>query len=93
VKRNIFKHRNKLISQYAALPVLVGLVGLVWAPAAPAFEFKNGEVSGSFDTTVSVGAAWRVEKRDRSLVGIANGGTARSVNEDNGDLNYENNDL
>ena len=60
---------------------------------AYAFEFSQGELTGNFDTTVSIGAAWRVEQRDPSLIGIANGGTARSVNEDNGNLNYDKNDL
>ena len=69
------------------------LVLAVWGTPAEAFEFHNGELTGSFDTTLSIGAAWRVQKRDPALVGIANGGTARSVNEDNGDLNYDNHDL
>ncbi|MBS0001850.1 MAG: DUF1302 domain-containing protein [Thioalkalivibrio sp.] len=50
---------------------------------------EGGEVRGSFDTTVSLGARWRMEKPDDGLIGIANGGTARSVNEDNGNLNWD----
>ena len=72
---------------------LLGLALAACAHPASAFEFRNGELAGSFDTTLSVGAAWRMQKRDPSLIGIANGGTSRSVNEDNGDLNYDNNDL
>jgi len=72
------------------------LLGTVWlvvvllAAGSPAraLEFQVGDLRGSFDTTLSLGAAWRVEKRDPSLIGIANGGTARSVNSDDGDLNY-----
>ncbi len=62
---------------------------------AHAFEFNNaaGTLTGSFDTTVSVGAAWRAQGRDPSLVGIANGGTARSVNADDGNLNFDKGDL
>jgi len=52
-------------------------------------ETSNGMVSGSFDTTVSTGAAWRVEKRDEDLVGVYNGGNASHVNGDDGDLNYD----
>jgi hypothetical protein len=60
------------------------------APALHAFEIKNqaGEVIGSFDTTVTLGGSWRVQGRDPALVGIANGGSARSPNEDDGNLNY-----
>jgi hypothetical protein len=72
----------------------------VWAVAlavsanpALAFEFHNGDLSGSFDTTLSLGIAQRIQSRDASLIGIANDGTSRSVNEDNGDLNYDKNDL
>ena len=72
---------------------IVLLLATVWTPQVAAFEFTKGELTGSLDTTLTAGAAWRIQKRDPSLIGIANGGTSRSVNEDNGDLNYENNDL
>ncbi len=39
------------------------------APAAHAFEFSKGELTGSLDTTVSMGYSWRVEERDPNLVG------------------------
>src|SRR5262245_19254442 len=60
--------------------------------AAPAFaigfETKSGGVTGSWDTTVSYGLAWRTEDRDPSIIGTANGGTAYSVNGDDGNLNF-----
>ncbi|HEX9625988.1 MAG TPA: DUF1302 domain-containing protein [Acidiferrobacterales bacterium] len=64
------------------------------AAPARAFEFSSpsGELRGSFDTTVSLGASWRLQDLDPELVGITNGGTARSVNEDDGNLNYEKKD-
>ena len=64
------------------------------APAA-AFQFESagGETTGSFDTTISYGASMRAQGRDPSLVGITNGGTARSVNEDDGNLNYDKGDM
>jgi hypothetical protein len=81
--------RHALIARY------VHAAGWAWASlAAPAhaFEFRSGELSGSFDTTLSASAAWRIAARDPALIGIANGGTARSVNEDNGNLAYERGD-
>ena len=63
------------------------------APAALAFQFTHDEITGAIDTTVSVGALWRTEGRDRGLVAIANGGTSRDPNADDGDLNYDSGDL
>ncbi len=64
------------------------------ATPAPAFEFssESGELTGSFDTTVSLGSAWRTQSRDPALVAITNGGTSRSPNEDDGNLNYDKRD-
>lgn len=90
MKQTIRTDRDGVTFQYS---LLVLLMAMVWTPPVAAFEFTHGELTGSFDTTLSAGAAWRVQKRDPALIGIANGGTSRSVNEDNGDLNYENNDL
>jgi|SaaInl4_135m_RNA_FD_contig_111_158984_length_6193_multi_9_in_0_out_0_3 hypothetical protein len=51
-------------------------------------EFDNPKMSGSFDTTVTVGLGMRLENPDPSNVGIGNGGTYPTLNEDNGNLNY-----
>jgi hypothetical protein len=71
-------------------------VALALGAAAPSqsieFSSASGEVTGSFDTTLSLGARWRMEKPDPALIGIANGGTARSVNEDDGNLNWDRGD-
>lgn len=76
-----------------ARTVLGTAIALAIGTATPAlaFEFssESGEVTGSFDTTVSAGALWRMEGRSASLTGITNGGTARSVNEDDGNRNYK----
>ena len=57
------------------------------------FVFTVGEVSGSFDTTLSVGALYRLQNPDPALYGTSNtfngvAGRANSVNGDDGDLNY-----
>lgn len=72
-------------------PVIAAL--LMVATPARALQFEYGEINGSFDTTLSYGALIRAESRDPGLIGIANGGTARSVNGDDGDLNYNKFDL
>lgn len=66
------------------------LVAAILAPgAAHAVDFAAGGWNGSFDTTVSFGQSWRVEARDPRLIGTADGGSGRSPNIDDGDLNYK----
>src|SRR5690606_17156317 len=43
--------------------------GLLMAPGAQAFEFSRGELTGSFDTTVSYGYSWRIDEQDPDLIG------------------------
>jgi hypothetical protein len=75
----------------AVKPLALAL-SLLGAGAANAFQFSLGEeVKASLDTTLSYGVSVRASSRDPALIGIANGGTSRSVNEDDGDLNFDNN--
>lgn len=73
----------------------LGLLGaLALTPlTSHSLGFDLGPVSATFDTTLSVGASMRTEDPDAALIGIANGGTSRSVNDDDGNLNYEAGDL
>lgn len=43
----------------------------------------------NLDTTLSWGARWRVQGRDMRLIGLPSGGTAYSVNGDDGNLNFD----
>lgn len=74
-------------------------VALLLGAAAPAaaFQFTLGDVQASLDTTVSYGLNWRVAEQDKAIVGTANrsylpGARAYSVNGDDGNLNYDQND-
>ncbi len=82
---------NKSSSQALALRRIGLIAALALLNPAPAFAFtfSSGELEGSLDTTISYGARWRVQDRDESIIGIANGGTAYSVNGDDGNLNYD----
>lgn len=71
-----------------ALLLVVGLGVMAPEPAA-ALEHRQGEFKISWGTTLSYGAMWRVADRDPRLIGIANKGTALSVNGDDGNLNYD----
>jgi len=82
------------IPQRLRRPLLVALaVASTAAPSARAFVFEVGEIQGSFDTTLSVGGLYRLSNPDPALYGItssSNGvlGQQRSVNADDGNLNY-----
>jgi hypothetical protein len=62
---------------------------LLAAPASSSELFRIGEVEGVVNLSVGYGILARVEGRDSDLVGIGNGGTAPSVNFDDGNLNYD----
>src|SRR5258708_3066925 len=80
---------RKAIPRCLRLPVAASLIfALGVAPNARAFLFELGEAKGSFDTTISVGSLFRLNAPDRNYYGLANGGLQRSVNADDGDLNY-----
>ena len=51
-------------------------------------QSSSGEVTGSWDTTVSYGQSWRLKQPNLANIGVANGGTGYSPNFDDGDLNY-----
>jgi len=65
------------------------LATLFFGTQAHAIDFEFGDVSGSFDTTLSWGQNYRVSDRDTDLIGLANGGRAFSVNADDGNLNHD----
>ena len=86
---------SRLLSKTALATVLA--LCLVMADDRPLLavevEFLDGQVTGYFDTTVSVGVSVRVADRDDDLISIANGGKATSSNGDDGNLNYKQGDV
>ena len=80
-------HRRLRAQAIAALSALVAV------PALQAFVFELGEIKGSFDTTLSAGGLYRINNPSPDYYGItaSAGGVAgrqRSVNADDGNLNY-----
>jgi hypothetical protein len=76
----------------ALRPLAVAIASLTAVPAL-ALQFDLGrEVKATVDTTLSYGISVRASERAPSLIGIANGGTSRSVNEDDGNLNFDKGD-
>jgi len=65
------------------------LVAAAFVPdAAQAIDFSAGGWTGSLNTTLSWGQLYRDQSRDARLIGTADGGTGRSVNIDDGNLNF-----
>jgi hypothetical protein len=68
-------------------------IALLGAAPALALQFDLGpEAKLTVDTTLSYGYSQRAAGRDPALIGQANGGTSRSVNEDDGNLNFDKGD-
>ncbi len=84
--------RRLSLKLIAASLALLG-ISLLAAPAGWAINLNFGQVFGSFNTTVSWGTTIRVSDRDMSIIGTENGGTAHSVNGDDGNLNYNSGDF
>src|SRR5687768_10302893 len=77
----------------AAKPIALALA-LLGTGSAYALQFDlPGDVKANVDTTLSYGISIRAQDRNPALIGIANGGTSRSVNEDDGNLNFDKGDL
>ncbi len=72
----------------AKLPLAVSLASTL---AGPAFgvSFNIGEIEGSFDSSLSVGASWGTAKPNKDLIGVNNGGAGLSQTSDDGHLNFK----
>lgn len=72
----------------ARLPLAVSLASTL---AGPAFgvSFNIGEIEGSFDSSLSVGASWSTAKPNQDLIGVNNGGKGLSQTSDDGHLNFK----
>ena len=72
----------------ARLPLAVSLASTL---AGPAFgvSFNIGEIEGSFDSSLSVGASWSTAKPNQDLIGANNGGRGLSQTSDDGHLNFK----
>lgn len=73
---------------------LLGPTLLLGSASVQAFQFAlDDDLSGSWNTTLSVGAGWRMQQRDPSLISPTNAGevpgaSGGDANSDDGDLNY-----
>ena len=72
----------------AKLPLAVSLASVLVTPAS-AITFDMGEIEGTFDSSLSVGASWSTAKPDKRFIGNANGGTGFTQTGDDGRLNFQ----
>lgn len=80
-----------------ACAIAGGLLLTSATPHALAFQFdlRDGEIAGRLDTTLSVGAMWRTEGRDRELaangdpVEMAMKGYSTQLNKNDGNMNFD----
>ncbi len=72
----------------ALVAAAVMLAALASAPVA-AIDGESGELTWSWDNTLSYGLLWRVSDQDDAIIGLAAGGKAYSVNGDDGNQNYD----
>jgi hypothetical protein len=86
------KHTNIYMHSRFTTTFISGLIVLAATPAQ-ALEFQSGELSGSITSTISYGVSQRVEDRDPRLVSTGNGGTGQSNTTDDGDLNYDDDEI
>lgn len=89
--------------RWTRLPLAMAVAAGVSGQAA-AYSFNVGDVEAQFNTTLSAGAGWRVEDRDRRLIAQGNlgpeyapGGSLANIgastnNYDDGNLNFESGD-
>lgn len=72
----------------ARLGVLLAAAMLALAIPAEGADFSTDRYTLKLDTSLSWGTRFRVEDADRALIGLTSGGTAFSVNGDDGNLNF-----
>ena len=82
------------VLRLASRPLRLAACGLAAAflmcvAPAGAEDFRQGELEGSLDITLSHGVTFRLGDRDKSLIGTENGGTGYNPNGDDGNLNYD----
>jgi hypothetical protein len=68
--------------------ILLSAAALILPLPGAAADLSRGNYTLKLDTALSWGARYRVQDRDPAIIGLANGGTAFSVNGDDGNLNF-----
>jgi len=85
-----------LKSRLATAVAGVTVAGFMAGPVGAAqFQFRDGDIRGRLDTTVSVGALWRTESQDQELAAnedplvMAQGGYSTQLNKNDANNNFD----
>lgn len=86
---------KKMTSVFKKLPLASAIAVAFAVPSANAASFDVGSLDVQFDSTFSIGALWRVEDRDPTVLHPGNweGGGGQSGVADDGNLNFDKGDL
>ena len=81
---------SRRLSTTGKFILVAAIIGLFAIPGeAIDLSGSSGKYTLNLDVTVSYGARYRVEDRDPAIISPFEGGTAWSVNGDDGDLNFD----
>jgi hypothetical protein len=83
-QKALFRHAQTI----GRTAIASAMVVLFSSPAEPK-DFRRGDFSLSWHNTLTYGLSFRLVDRDPRLIGLSSGGTAFSVNADDGNLNYD----
>jgi len=78
---------NNNLRSVSRLGVLTAAIGV--ATAAQAVDFDIGQVQGSLDSQLSIGASWSTSKPSSRLIDTNNGGHGASSTGDDGRMNFK----
>ena len=81
----------KTTTRHACIrPHLLVMAGsLAFSAQSQAVAFNIGEIEGTFDSSLSVGASWSTANPDRDLIGGNNGGEGLAQTSDDSHLNFK----
>ena len=74
---------------FQGLRPLSAAIALALSSPLYAIEFTHGELEGSFNSQLSLGASWSIEDANQSTIAVGNGGTGYSNSSDDGKLNFD----
>ena len=83
---------NQISKALGRKKYLAAAIPLIMAAQAQSFEFFMGEIEGSLDSQISMGSSWRMEGKDDALIQGQTPGQNNAVNNNDGDLNFEDGD-
>ncbi|MCL6271421.1 DUF1302 domain-containing protein [Sansalvadorimonas sp. 2012CJ34-2] len=76
-------------THFRGLRPLTAAVALALGSSAYAIEFSHGEIEGSFNSQLSIGASWSLEDASTKTIAVGNGGSGYSNSSDDGKLNFK----